>query len=223
MNSDGLPTQSGDTMTTLTRDDYKWAFDPYAYLNAFYSSPVDDSAMTMVLSLLPTIAARLPHCQRLLDIGSGPTVHVPVVFRKKVDEIYLSDYLPQNRELLRKWLRNGEPFDWSEIVEAKTKVQSVLDCDVLSPQVIESIDIAMEYSQALSNVIRLLKIGGYLVLGGILSETWYQFGGRRFGCYLLLESELFSVLSQCGMDTREKHLIYYNHCDVFLLITKRIV
>ncbi|CDW52703.1 NNMT PNMT TEMT domain containing protein [Trichuris trichiura] len=259
--------ESDKTMDMLTRDDYQWAFDPYAYLNAFYSRytirlyPMEDSAMTMVLSLLPIVAARLPRCRRLLDIGSGPTVHVPIVFRRKVDEIYLSDYLPQNRELLRKWLRNDESFDWSVIVrfllcqeadhncavdqaetQAKLKVQSVLACDILSANVIEPSDVGSdfdivtsffcieyavrthaEYCRALSNVTGLVKMGGYLVLAGVLSETWYQFGGRRFSCYRLDENELFSLLNQCGMDTREQQLIYYNHCDVFLLVGKRIL
>lgn len=44
--------------------------------------------MQMVLFYLPNIIARLPNCKSLLDFGAGPTIHVAICFRNKVDEVY---------------------------------------------------------------------------------------------------------------------------------------
>lgn len=52
----------------------------------------------------------------MLDLGAGPTVYVPMVFRQRVDEIYTSDFAPANRAELRRWWQD-EPgqFDWSAV------------------------------------------------------------------------------------------------------------
>lgn len=45
--------------------------------------------MQMVICYLPNIAARFPYTKSLLDFGAGPTIHVAIIFRNKVDEVKL--------------------------------------------------------------------------------------------------------------------------------------
>ncbi|KAL3068109.1 hypothetical protein niasHT_038099 [Heterodera trifolii] len=122
-------------------------FDTDAYLKDFYAR-VDDAAMQMVLFHLPNIVARLGPLPSLLDFGSGPTIHVAVCFRHTAEEIYLADYLPQNRDELCQWLSEQSKFDWSTVMriiaareavplseirqmeqKAREKIRAVLFCD----------------------------------------------------------------------------------------------
>ncbi|KRX16942.1 putative methyltransferase -like protein [Trichinella nelsoni] len=269
----------------LTRVDYAWAFDAKAYLSDFYSSillhrrdvdgyqigngefsPVSDPAMTMMLSVLPIIAERLSlkkapetGITRLLDIGSGPTIHMAVVFRDKVDEIYLSDYLEQNCEQLRLWMQDRKPFDWRSVlgyiaqregqatlsveameVASRSKLRGVFHCDVFKPGVIDwpdydglGFDVVSslfclefasntvdDFTNALTNVVRLVKPGGYLILGGVLGESWCKFGGRLFSSYPLTEAQLFASLRQNGISPTDPTFTYYNHSDIFLVLAQ---
>ena len=43
--------------------------------------------------------------KRIIDIGSGPTIHSLIPAAKWFDELYLSDYCPQNLEAVQKWVR----------------------------------------------------------------------------------------------------------------------
>lgn len=70
--------------------------------------------MQMVLTFLPGIVARLPLLNSILDFGAGPTIHVAVCFRNKAEDIYLADYLPQNRKELENWRQSQSNFDWTK-------------------------------------------------------------------------------------------------------------
>ncbi|VDM55947.1 unnamed protein product [Angiostrongylus costaricensis] len=97
----------------LDRDSFHKEFSTEAYLKDFYIK-VDDSAMQMVLTFLPNIVARIGKVKRVLDFGAGPTIHVAASFRQQADEIYLADYLPQNRQELERWYEGTSNFDWSQ-------------------------------------------------------------------------------------------------------------
>jgi len=89
------------------------------------------------------------HGHRLLDVGSGPTIHQVLSACEVFDEIYLSDLTELNRNELRLWLDDSpEAFNWSQIIQyvcdlegngdtceskserLRRKVQSVLPCDI---------------------------------------------------------------------------------------------
>jgi hypothetical protein len=93
-------------------------FDPRAYLSVFYGSPDEDHVIHQSLSSLTDLVRRIPleGGRALLDLGAGPTVHLPLALHRLVDYIYTSDYSAANREELRRWWRS-EPdhFDWSTI------------------------------------------------------------------------------------------------------------
>lgn len=96
----------------LDRTTFISEFRTEAYLEDFYTK-VDEPAMQMVLKFLPNIVARIGPIHRLLDFGAGPTIHVAASFRDQADEIYLADYLPQNRRELEAWRDQKSGFDWT--------------------------------------------------------------------------------------------------------------
>ncbi|KAK5984235.1 Amine N-MethylTransferase, partial [Trichostrongylus colubriformis] len=97
----------------IDRDKFLTEFRTDAYLRDFYTK-VEDPAMQMVLNCLPNIVTRLGNVKRVLDFGAGPTIHVAASFRNQATEIYLADYLPQNRKELSLWCEGRSDFDWSE-------------------------------------------------------------------------------------------------------------
>ncbi|KAM3717665.1 Nicotinamide N-methyltransferase [Dirofilaria immitis] len=97
-------------------------FDSQAYLWDFYRC-IDDPAMQMMIMLLPIVAERIDYCDSLLDFGAGPTIHVSVVFRNKVNNIYLADYLPQNRNELFRWIIGKNSFDWTPVLKMIASVE----------------------------------------------------------------------------------------------------
>jgi hypothetical protein len=98
--------------------DQKEQFDPHVYLSDFYGSPDEDHNIHRSLCSLTDLIRRIPVTggRTLLDLGAGPTVHLPLALHLLVDHIYTSDYSAANREELRRWWRS-EPdhFDWSTI------------------------------------------------------------------------------------------------------------
>ena len=51
--------------------------------------------------------------KRIVDIGSGPTIHSLIPAAKWFDELYLSDYCPQNLEAVQKWVgKDPGAHDW---------------------------------------------------------------------------------------------------------------
>jgi len=76
--------------------------------------------MQLILFHLPSIIARLPtKINNLLDFGSGPTIYVAICFREKAENIFLSDYLPQNKKELNNWLSGNSNFDWTKIFKVR--------------------------------------------------------------------------------------------------------
>lgn len=140
----------------LDRTTFLDEFKTDAYLKDFYEK-VDEPAMQMVLKFLPNIVARIGPFKRLLDFGAGPTIHVAASFRNQADEIYLADYLPQNRAELERWKAGKSDFDWRvplkmimtqegqtwvelDKVEPLTrqKVKSIHHCDCFSNPSVEA-------------------------------------------------------------------------------------
>jgi len=101
---------------------------------------------------------------RLLDLGSGPTVHNIATASAYFPNIILSEFVERNCEQLRKWVRNDpDCIDWTLFLERvaraekrndvekackeiedriRSSVKAVIHCDVLNDQVI-----AKEYTQ----------------------------------------------------------------------------
>ncbi|KAI1717590.1 NNMT/PNMT/TEMT family domain-containing protein [Ditylenchus destructor] len=235
-NKENEGTANSTSGEILDRTHFLEKFDAKEYLKDFYTK-VDDAAMQMVLIFLPNVVARFDHAESLLDFGAGPTIHVAVCFRHKVDEIYLADYLPQNRNELTKWVEGRCDFDWTATLkiidcreggecnittmeqDTREKIRGVLHCDCHTYPAIESapngrgkFDIIttfftleyccntqQEYSAAIRRVTHHLKPGGWLIMGGILEETWCSFGGRKYTCLYITRDFMLDCLRQAGM------------------------
>ncbi|KHJ83923.1 NNMT/PNMT/TEMT family protein [Oesophagostomum dentatum] len=85
----------------------KNSFDPNAYLESFYKTASEDTAMQIVLFFLPGILYRLPRPIRtVLDLGAGPTVYIPIALRNQALQIFTSDYAQVNRDVLQSWIED---------------------------------------------------------------------------------------------------------------------
>ncbi|CAJ0582703.1 unnamed protein product, partial [Mesorhabditis spiculigera] len=143
LNLKGVDTPEGLLDRTTFHEEWKTDL----YLKDFYTK-VEDPAMRMVLTFLPMVASRIGPVKRILDFAAGPTIHVSVCFRHTAEEIYLADYLPQNRKALQEWRDEKMDFDWSTPLKiiatqeggswnninemepaARKKVKDVFHCD----------------------------------------------------------------------------------------------
>ncbi|KAK6756225.1 hypothetical protein RB195_014556 [Necator americanus] len=164
-----IPISDAPPQEPLDRDSFLTEFKTEAYLEDFYSK-VEDSAMKMMLGFLPIIVARIGRVAKVLDFGAGPTIHVAASFRNVASEIYLADYLPQNRRELDRWREGKSDFDWSdplkriltqegnswddldEMIElTRKKVCGVFHCDCLtSPSVDASLGLQKNFDVVVS-------------------------------------------------------------------------
>lgn len=112
--------------------------------------------MRIILHYMPNCVERVPRGGCMLDVGSGPTVHMAFCFRNRVSEIYLSDYNEANRQELNRWWQHQSTFDWSDVTkwiaqnegipdkwheieeQARSKLRGVLPCNVFNQNVIDS-------------------------------------------------------------------------------------
>ncbi|XP_067681432.1 phenylethanolamine N-methyltransferase-like, partial [Haliotis asinina] len=91
------------------REDYLKYFDPVAFLKMYHSdikgNEDEGDLMPWKMKTLHDVFAEGKLTgRRLLDIGTGPTIHSVISASNYCDNIYLSDFTPQNRDILRKWL-----------------------------------------------------------------------------------------------------------------------
>ncbi|CAB3403081.1 unnamed protein product [Caenorhabditis bovis] len=244
-------------------------FNPLAYLESFYKTASEDTAMQVVLFFLPGILYRLPQKVRtVLDLGAGPTVYLPISLRDRAENIYTSDYAPANRDILQKWIENKSEFDWTNVctwisnieasmetptqMQAKTRnaMRAVLDVNVHKSPVVQNVhwrvkpDVEIpekfqeistvfcleyscekleEYFRAVKNACSLIEDDGYLIQGGVLDATTYNFGGKTFRCHRLKQTHIIESLKANGMSTTlENGYKFITHDDIFLLISKKI-
>ncbi|XP_046352326.2 nicotinamide N-methyltransferase-like [Haliotis rufescens] len=136
------------------REDYLKYFDSAAYLKTFHSdikgSEKEGDLMPWKMKNFHDVFAEgKVNGRRLLDIGTGPTIHSVISASNCCDTIYLSDLAPQNRETLRKWLegtlqhsfrsffqyvvdREGKGTSWTHREdELRTKIGGILPIDLL--------------------------------------------------------------------------------------------
>ena len=91
--------------------DYLDKFDPSVYLQRYVSN---DPRAQHQLRCFYDAFRELPDNLKVLDYGSGPSLLAAMIAATKASEIILSDYSPNNRSFLRRWL-DSDPraFDWT--------------------------------------------------------------------------------------------------------------
>lgn len=99
--------------TQLTELKYApWSeWDPKEYLAEYYAEIMPDERFAM--EFLVESMRRLPDVPVALDFGCGPTVHHLFPLVPKVKEIHLAEYLPANRDEVKRWLEGSrEAHNW---------------------------------------------------------------------------------------------------------------
>ncbi|OWF55860.1 Nicotinamide N-methyltransferase [Mizuhopecten yessoensis] len=115
----------GVSMEDLTETRDYANFDPYWYVKHYVAPDEAVIGMQTDLDHLHKIGGK-----RLLDIGTGPTIHNVISASRHLDEIFLSDYAPQNLEYLQKWLKK----DISEPTKIMDYVISLEGCKMTAEQ-----------------------------------------------------------------------------------------
>ncbi|CAD6187850.1 unnamed protein product [Caenorhabditis auriculariae] len=250
-------------------EEHRDKFNPDAYLESFYKSASEDTAMQVVLFFLPGILYRLPsELDSVLDLGAGPTVYLPIALRDRAKSIYTSDYAPANREKLQSWIENRSTFNWENVCKwignieatmespqemqekARRLLKAVLEVDVHAAPVVRGVHwkvdgcgeiprkfqvvstvFCLEYScetlqgyfQAVKGACSLIEDGGYLIQGGVLDATTYNFDGKTFRCHCLKQNHIIEALKKNGMASAASDgYKFITHDDIFLLISKKL-
>uniref|UniRef100_A0A0N4Z9A8 NNMT/PNMT/TEMT family protein n=1 Tax=Parastrongyloides trichosuri TaxID=131310 RepID=A0A0N4Z9A8_PARTI len=81
-----------------------------------------------------------------------------------------------------------------------------------------------DYEKVVRNTIGLIKIGGYLLQGGVLEANEYSFGETRFKCFHLRHEVLLKTLKENGMETDPKtgNFKFIEHEGIFILVSKKL-
>ncbi|XP_060643249.2 nicotinamide N-methyltransferase-like [Anolis sagrei] len=103
---------------------YEQKFCPKNYLNMYLSFESGDSlnsgtAFATILDKLHKAFAKDGiRGDTLIDIGSGPSIHQLLSACESFKEIIVSDFLEQNREEMKKWLKKDpETFNWAPVLK----------------------------------------------------------------------------------------------------------
>ncbi|KIH57834.1 NNMT/PNMT/TEMT family protein [Ancylostoma duodenale] len=137
----------------------KWRnchFDPAAYLESFYKTASEDTAMQIVLFFLPGILYRLPRTVRTaLDLGAGPTVYIPIALRNQAVQIFTSDYARVSRDVLQSWIEDKSAFDWSNVCHWISTIEAATEEPaVMQQKAREKVDAVLEVNVHETPVIR---------------------------------------------------------------------
>lgn len=134
---------------------YQAKFDPKTYLGYCYqfaetSGQKDNSRfVTFVLcQLSKTFSSGKYRGKRLIEVGTGPTIHTLISACEYFEEIVVSDFVDNNRKEIQKWLKAEEGcFDWNAHIQfvcdlegkrtpaivsetIRQRVKLVLKCDI---------------------------------------------------------------------------------------------
>uniref|UniRef100_A0A1I7UUS3 NNMT/PNMT/TEMT family protein n=1 Tax=Caenorhabditis tropicalis TaxID=1561998 RepID=A0A1I7UUS3_9PELO len=102
-------------------------------------------------------------------------------------------------------------------VPEKFQVVSTVFCLEYSCETLEG------YFRAVRNACSLIEDGGFLIQGGVLDATTYNFGGKTFRCHRLKQTHILESLKANGMaTTAEQGYKFITHDDIFLLVSKKI-
>ncbi|KAF1760370.1 hypothetical protein GCK72_008619 [Caenorhabditis remanei] len=102
-------------------------------------------------------------------------------------------------------------------VPQKFQVVSTVFCLEYSCETLEA------YFRAVRSACSLIEDGGFLIQGGVLGATTYNFGGKSFRCHCLKQSHIVESLKANGMaTTAEQGYKFITHDDIFLLFSKKL-
>ncbi|XP_046559365.1 phenylethanolamine N-methyltransferase-like isoform X2 [Haliotis rubra] len=214
------------------REDYLKYFDPVAFLKMYHSDikgnqDEGDLMPWKMKNLHDVFAEGKLTGRRLLDIGTGPTIHSVISASNYCDTVYLSDFTPQNRETLRKWLDGSLQHSFKSFFqtspscreeELRKKICGILPIDLLleeplAPCYFPRFDMVttsfcldavaldhVDYGLAAQKITNMLKIGGHLVVCGLHGSCGFKVGEHVFrSCHVSVE-QVKDTWTRCGFD-----------------------
>lgn len=95
-------------------DHFRRDWNAKEYLSEFYSgNKISTSEVTSLKYLVDILKSEGRIFSRAIDVGSGPTLHQIIPLIPYVNELHLSDFLPQNLVEIKKWLENDpDSHNW---------------------------------------------------------------------------------------------------------------
>lgn len=115
------------TQTSATLDHHRYArfeadWSPADYLEQYYREVQPDEQITM--RFLVEAAALIGDCPRMIEFGSGPTVHHLLPFAPRAESVHVVDFLQSNLDTVRMWLAGGDDaWDWSPFTRLTLDVE----------------------------------------------------------------------------------------------------
>lgn len=101
-------------------------WDPAAYLREYYRRVEPDERET--ISFLVEAMRLAPRDRPVLVYGVGPTLHHVFLAAPVASELHLGEYLPRNREEVRKWLAEVPgAHDWTPFVRETLRCEGVAE------------------------------------------------------------------------------------------------
>jgi len=129
-----------------------------AYIDTYYRDKPPTNDELRVFEFLVRQLRDLPPQSLMLEVGCGPTVHHVLPFVRRVGEIHVADYLPENLSEIEKWKRSApDACGWHRYAElvlelegrrdspaavsalegaARAKVTELLPCDLTQQHVL---------------------------------------------------------------------------------------
>ena len=94
------------------------------YLNEFYAPPLVVPDELEAIKFQVDFLKTLPGKPLALEFGCGPTAHRTIAVAPYVSEIHMADYVSENLEEVRKWVRKkDDAHDWRHYVKY------ILECE----------------------------------------------------------------------------------------------
>lgn len=133
------------------------SFDPHDYVREYYSRLGPENRF--LLDFYHDVYRTVSPTSRLLEFGGGPTVYQLLSASLHVGEIVFAEYLEQNRNEVRRWLRGDSgAWNWDLFLhyvsareshdlahrdemkdQVRQKVTSIIECDAFMPNMLGSI------------------------------------------------------------------------------------
>ncbi|XP_071116391.1 indolethylamine N-methyltransferase-like [Haliotis cracherodii] len=115
-------------------EDYTADFDPQSYLEIF-EEPNPNTTRGLQTSLNLTAfhhayASGIIKGKTLLDIGTGPSILSLISAAQHCDNIFLSEFCPRNRELLKQWHHGSLKSHFDKSIEFVLKLEGKSEIDV---------------------------------------------------------------------------------------------
>jgi hypothetical protein len=101
-------------------------WDPRAYWSEYYEGDeLESDERAMFDFSVRVMESESRPFGRMLDLGSGPTVHRLIPFTPFVDEIHVADFDPRNRAHVAAWVEGGDDaLDWGKFFDLTLELEN---------------------------------------------------------------------------------------------------